>query len=79
MVMKHANCALSIQHCKYDSTLFDCTRCFTGDDPLEALPRGCEGAKTVAELRARKQALDQGLESGSLAQTDSPTSDHSKS
>jgi len=79
MVMKHANCALSIQQRKYDSTLFDCTRCFTGDDPLEALPRGFEGLKTVAELRARKQALDEGLKPGSLAQTDSPTSENSKS
>lgn len=79
MPKKHANCALSPQQRKYDSTLFDCTQCFTGDDPLKALPRGCEGVKTISELRARKKALEQGLKPGSLPQVDSPTSEDSKS
>jgi hypothetical protein len=42
------------------------------------LPRGCEGVKTIAELRARKEALDRGVKPESLSQPDLPTVEDSK-
>ncbi|THY15056.1 hypothetical protein D6D01_07988, partial [Aureobasidium pullulans] len=43
---------------KYDPDLYDCFSCFLGTDSVQALPRGCEDIRTIAELRVRKEELD---------------------
>ena len=50
-----------------------------GDEPEKTLPKGYEGMKSIKELRARKEALDQGAKPESLRQAVSPSVKDSKS